>query len=314
MLSTYNSTFIWIAFSFGIFTFIGLDLLLSQRRSHPPSFTQTLLTYGFWSLLTAIFAGGLAYFYSAKQAIDFVTGYFIEEALSVDNLFVFLVIFQHFKIPVAYQHRVLSWGIFGALLMRAGFILLGAALLKQFAFIFYILGAFLLVTAWRLIRHHEDSESSVVPEKPLQWLRRMLPWPVTTHLVEGKFWTHIDNRRYATPLVLALVLVECSDLLFALDSVPAIFAITTDAFVIYTSNVFAILSLRSLYFLLANMLQYFRFLKVGLGVILAFVGGKMLLHEVVEISALASLATVLGILSVTMFASWLRPKKNPTKA
>lgn len=293
--------------------FIGLDLGISKRRNKPPSLRRTLLTYGFWSVLTAIFGAALAYLSTPKQAIDFATGYFIEEALSVDNLFVFLVIFEHFKIPVAYQHRVLSWGIFGALVMRAGFILLGAALLEQFSWIFYVLGAFLLVTAWRLMRHQGTHDASAVPKKPLLWLRRLLPWPSTTDLAGGAFFSRVENRPYATPLVLALILVEFSDLLFALDSVPAIFAITTDAFVVYTSNVFAILSLRSLYFLLAHMLQYFRFLKIGLGVILAFVGLKMLLHNVVAITALTSLAVVLAILLLTMLASWLLPEKSAPK-
>jgi tellurite resistance protein TerC len=310
MMHTVGSTGLWIGFSVAVATLLIVDIVLAQRRQGAPSLRQSSMTCIFWLALALAFAAGLYHEFGRQRAVEFLTGYCIEEALSIDNLFVFLLIFGHFKVPEPLQHRVLRWGIFGALAMRAGFIVIGAALLERFHWVFYVLGAFLLVTAVRLLTQgHDDAAPDKSPVTKL--LLRIFPWPVTDGLRGPAFFVMQAGRRHATPLALALCVVELSDVLFALDSVPAIFAVTTDAFVVYTSNVFAILGLRSLYFLLVGMLEHFRYLKVGLGIILGFVGSKMLLHAVYPISAGASLAVVLGTLLATVIASWCNP---PPKA
>lgn len=296
----------WGGFTLAIVCLLGADLKEGQRQIKAPSLRRSCVASCIWLALTLAFAWAVDVVMGRTKAIEFLSGYCIEEALSIDNLFVFLLIFNHFDIPDHLQPRVLRWGIFGALAMRGAFIAAGAALLAKFHWIFYGLGAFLLYTAYGLIGQQHAAEPGQ-DSRAQKLLLRVFPWPLTQQQHNGTFFIVQNNRRYATPLALALCVVELSDVLFALDSVPAIFAITTDAFIVYTSNVFAILGLRALYFVLADMLERFVYLKVGLGLILAFVGCKMLAHGYVELSALASLAIILAILTATMVASFFSP-------
>lgn len=306
-MTEHTTLWLWAGFTLVVVMLLALDLGLSSKTPKAPTLRRASLASLGWLALTLGFAVGVDRFLGRTHAIEFLSGYCIEEALSVDNLFVFLIIFGHFGIDERLQTRVLRWGIFGALVMRGIFIAAGAALLARFHWIFYGLGAFLIYTAIKLVAHNTEDDGESSPAQKL--LMRVFPWPVTKTLHGSAFFVVQDNRRFVTPLAVALCVVELSDVLFALDSVPAIFAVTTDPFIVYTSNVFAILSLRSLYFVLAGMLDRFIYLKTGLAIILAFVGGKMLAHDIFEISALASLGVILGILAGTIAASfWAAPK------
>jgi tellurite resistance protein TerC len=246
----------------------------------------------------------LVYFWHGRgPTLDFVTGYLIEQSLSVDNLFVFLLIFRYFRVPAPHQHKVLSCGIVGALVMRAIFILLGVSLIHRFAWIIYVFGAFLVYTGIQLFRH---KEMQVNPEGNLlvRVLRRWIP--VTPDFVEGKFLVRRKGL-YATPLLIVLLVVETTDLLFAVDSIPAVLAITTDPFIVYTSNVFAILGLRSMYFALAGMMEAFHYLHYGLSVILVFIGAKMMLTKFYPIGTHVALSVVAGVLVISIVASLLHP-------
>ncbi len=236
------------------------------------------------------------------KALEFLTGYLIEKSLSVDNMFVFVMIFSYFGIPPIWQPRVLKWGIIGALLMRMVLIFAGAAVLEAFHWMIYVFGGALIVTGIRMIA---QKEMHVTPEKnpAVKLLRRVVP--VTSELHDEKFFVRLNGVRYATPLLLTLIVVETTDLIFAVDSIPAIFAITTDTFIVYTSNVFAILGLRALYFLLSGVMRRFTYLKAGLAVVLLFVGAKMVISDFYKIPIALSLTVVLGILSFAIIASWL---------
>ena len=282
---------------------LTFDLGVLHRRPHVIKFREALGWSAAWILLAASFAV-LVYFWHGRGAtLDFVTGYLIEQSLSVDNLFVFLLIFRYFRVPAQHQHKVLSWGIMGALAMRAIFILLGVSLIHRFAWITYVFGAFLVYTGIQLFRH---KEMQVNPEGNLL-IRAFRRWvPVTPDFVEGKFLVRRKGL-YATPLLIVLLVVETTDLLFAVDSIPAVLAITTDPFIVYTSNVFAILGLRSMYFALAGMMEAFHYLHYGLSVILVFIGAKMLLAEFYPIGTHVALAVVIGVLAISIVASVLHP-------
>jgi tellurite resistance protein TerC len=282
---------------------LTFDLGVLHRRPHVIKFREALGWSAAWILLAASFAV-LVYFWHGRGAtLDFVTGYLIEQSLSVDNLFVFLLIFRYFRVPAQHQHKVLSWGIMGALAMRAIFILLGVSLIHRFAWITYVFGAFLVYTGIQLFRH---KEMQVNPEGNLL-IRAFRRWvPVTPDFVEGKFLVRRKGL-YATPLLIVLLVVETTDLLFAVDSIPAVLAITTDPFIVYTSNVFAILGLRSMYFALAGMMEAFHYLHYGLSVILVFIGAKMLLAEFYPIGTHVALAVVIGVLAISIAASVLHP-------
>ena len=283
-----------------------LDLTVFHRGSHEVKFRSALGWSAFWIALAAAFAV-LVYFWHGKTAaLDFTTGYLIEESLSVDNLFVFLLIFRYFKVPGHYQHKVLFWGIIGALVMRLAFIILGVALINRFEWIIYLFGAFLVYTGIKLAT---SSESEVHPEKNpvLKALRKIIP--ITPDYVKGKFFVRLE-RLYATPLLLVLIVIETTDVLFATDSIPAVLAITRDPFIVFTSNVFAILGLRSLYFALAGMMEIFHFLHYGLAVILSFIGVKMLVSHYYAIPTHIALAVVGTVLAVSVLASVAFPKKQ----
>src|SRR6476661_3188079 len=269
-----GATWLWIGFSLFIFTMLALDLGLFNRKAHTIRYREAWIWSGVWVTLAMIFAGIVFWYQGTDLGLEFLTGYLIELSLSVDNLFVFLLIFSYFKVPAKFQHRVLFWGVMGALFMRLTMIFVGAALINRFHWIIYIFGAFLVYTG---IKMFKQEETDVQPEKNpvVRAVTRYIP---ITRQYDGKhFFTRVDGKLTGTLLLLVLVIVEVTDLVFAVDSIPAIFAITTNTFIVYTSNVFAILGLRSMYFLLAGVVEKFRYLRTGLSMVLTFVGVKMLL-------------------------------------
>ena len=283
-----------------------LDLGVFHRRAHTVKFREALAWSGAWIALAAIFAVVIFFWHGRTPALEFVTGYVIELSLSVDNLFVFLLIFRFFQVPAIHQHKVLFWGILGALIMRAIFIAAGVSLIQRFHWIIYAFGAFLVYSGIKLFF---QEEAEIHPEKNpvLRLFRRWVP--VTKDYVGNKFFVRSAGL-YATPLFVVLLVVETTDLLFAVDSIPAILAITRDAFIVYTSNVFAILGLRSMYFALAGMMEMFRYLHYGLSLVLISVGAKMLLSHYFEIPTPVALAAVAGVLAISVIASMANPKKK----
>ena len=283
-----------------------LDLGVFHRRAHTVKFREALLWSMVWIALAAMFAVVVYFWHGRTPTLEFVTGYVIELSLSVDNLFVFLLIFRFFQVPPAHQHKVLFWGILGALVMRAVFIVAGVGLIQRFHWIIYVFGAFLVYSGIKLFRQ-ENAE--IHPEKnPV--LRLFRKWvPVTKDYEGNKFFVRRPGL-YATPLLVVLLVVETTDLLFAVDSIPAILAITRDAFIVYTSNVFAILGLRSMYFALAGMMEMFRYLHYGLSLVLMFVGAKMLLSHYYEIPTVVALGIVAGVLAVSVLASVMHPRRG----
>lgn len=300
-----NNTILWIAFVGAVVPLLALDLGVFHRKAHVVRFKEALVWSVVWITLAMAFAGGVFYYRGTEDGINFLTGYIVEKSLSVDNVFLFAVIFTYFAVPPIYQHRVLFWGVMGAVVMRAIMITGGAALIKQYGWIVLIFGVFLIFTGIKMfLQREEEPDPSKSPL--LGFLRRRMR--VTNHYDGQKFFTHIDGKRYATPLFLTLVFVEFTDLIFAVDSIPAIFSITTDPFIVFTSNIFAILGLRALYFLLAGVMDLFRFLKVGLSVILVFVGVKMLIgHMGIVIHPGVSLGIITCILAASISASLLLP-------
>jgi tellurite resistance protein TerC len=283
-----------------------LDLGVFHRRAHTVKFREALAWSGAWIALAAIFAVVIFFWHGRTPALEFVTGYVIELSLSVDNLFVFLLIFRFFQVPAIHQHKVLFWGILGALIMRAIFIAAGVSLIQTFHWIIYAFGAFLVYSGIKLFF---QEEAEIHPEKNpvLHLFRRWVP--VTKDYVGNKFFVRRAGL-YATPLFVVLLVVETTDLLFAVDSIPAILAITRDAFIVYTSNVFAILGLRSMYFALAGMMEMFRYLHYGLSLVLISVGAKMLLSHYFEIPTPVALAAVAGVLAISVIASMANPTKK----
>ncbi len=295
----------WVGFIAFVLAMLALDLGVFNRKPHVVQPKEALAWTSVWVGLALLFAAGLAYFVSPQIALTFLTGYLIEESLSVDNIFVIVLIFQYFAVPAQYQHRVLFWGILGALVMRGLFIGLGAALLARFEWIIYIFGALLVITGVRMAMK-QDEEFDGEQNPVVKFVRRFMPVTATYH---GKHFFVVENaKRFATPLFLVLVLVEATDLIFAIDSIPAIFGITRDPFIVFTSNIFAIMGLRSLFFLLAHVVTKFHLLKYGLAIILTFVGVKMMIEHWVHIPILLSLAVVLGVLLLSIVASLMWPK------
>ena len=299
----------WILFNLFVVAMLALDLGVLNRRSHRFGFREALAWSGVWIALAAGFAVLVLFWHGRPPALQFVTGYVIELSLSVDNLFVFLVIFRYFKVPDEHQHKVLFWGIFGALVMRGAFIVAGVGLISRFHWITYAFGALLVYSGTKLLR---QGETEIHPEKNpvLRLFRRALP--VTKEYVGGQFFTR-KNGLYATPLLVVLLVVETSDILFAVDSIPAVLAITLNAFIVYTSNVFAILGLRSMYFALAGMMDLFHYLHYGLSVVLIFIGIKMLASHYVNIPTEWALAIVLLVLAASILASLVNPQKKPAE-
>lgn len=301
-----TSLWLWAGFNLFVLAMLALDLGVFHRKAHAVSIREATVWSLVWVALALLFNVGIWTFAGGDKAIEFFTGYLIEKSLSVDNIFVFALIFSYFAVPAKVQHRVLFWGVLGALVLRAVFILAGAALLAAFHWIIYVFGAFLIVTGLKMALHRDEE---IHPEKNplLRLVRRLVP--VTGDYRGGRFFVREAGRRMATPLFLVLVLVESTDVVFAVDSIPAIFAVTLDPFIVYTSNVFAILGLRSLYFVLAGVMQKFVYLKLGLSAVLVFVGVKMALVDVFKIPSLVSLAVVAALLALSIVASLRRARR-----
>lgn len=291
----------WMGFSAFILGMLALDLGIFHRTTRIVSLRESLSWTALWIGLALTFNGGIWYFIGPQPAVEFFAGYLIEKSLSVDNVFVFAVLFSNFKVPTELQHKVLFWGVFGALILRGAMIALGVELFHTFAWIGYAFGALLIVMGMKMIvaqRRESRAGKSVLAD----WLRGKMP--LTADFEGARFFTRQNGRLLATPLFLVLLLVEISDVIFAVDSIPAVFAVTKDAFIVFSSNVFAILGLRSLYFALAGVMHRFHHLKTGLGVVLGFVGIKMLLAETPwKIGTPASLAVIAAILAVSVSAS-----------
>ena len=334
-----NSALVWAGFCLFILIMLAIDLGLFNRTPKAISYKAAAIWSAVWIALAGIFAAllfgplGREMFGPLRQvkALEFVTGYLIELSLSVDNLFVFLLIFSHFKVPPKYQHRVLYWGVLGALVMRIIMILAGTELINRFHWIIYIFGAFLIYTSIKMFR---EQETDIEPENDpmVRFITRHVP--ITRHYERRKFFTVANGKRVGTLLLLVLIVVEVTDLVFALDSIPAIFGVTTDRFIVYTSNVFAILGLRTFYFLLAGVVEKFHYLRIGLGLVLGFIGMKMLLPLLVKVLILAfeaagftnvityvklgenipigiALAIVAVVLLASVAASVIWPRKAP---
>ncbi|MGQ9482905.1 TerC family protein [Chloroflexus sp.] len=306
----------WIGFHAIVFLVLALDLGVFHRRSHKVSIREAGLWTLVWITLSLVFNGIIWLWRGPEDGLNFLTGYLVEYSLSVDNIFVFVLLFSYFRVPAQYQHRVLFWGILGALIMRGTMILVGSALVEQFEWILYLFGAFLLVTGVRLI--FQDDEPEVDPQRNLlvRLARRLLP--ITPDMRGDRFFVREADRFSATPLFLVLLIVESTDLLFAVDSIPAIFGITHDPFIVYTSNICAILGLRSLYFLLAGVMESFYYLRFGLAIILSFIGVKMLTPLVtgwflgghgVHIPTTISLGVIVVTLLASVVASLIRSRR-----
>ena len=318
-----SGIWLWIVFNLFVLAMLALDLGVFHKDAHEVKFKEAIAWSAVWISLALVFAGVIYYFWNTiapgskypngEATTQFLTGYLIEKALSVDNIFVFIMIFAYFKVPALYQHKVLFWGIIGALIMRAICIAAGVTLLKQFHWMVYVFGAFLIITGIKMLTQHGKT---IDPEKNpvIKAFRRVMP--TTTEYHGDKFFVKQEDasgklRLFATPLFITLLFVEMSDLIFAVDSIPAILAITEEPFIVYTSNVFAILGLRSLYFALAGIMGMFHYLHYGLSAILVFVGGKMILSEIYgKMPTGISLGVIAGILILSVVISLLFPKKS----
>jgi tellurite resistance protein TerC len=302
-----HTLYFWVGFNIFVVLMLVLDLGLLHRNSRVMSMKEALAWSAFWIGLAAGFAVFVYFWHGGRAALEFVTGYVIEQSMSVDNLFVFLVLFQYFRVPKEHQYKVLFWGIIGALVLRLTFVIVGVSILRRFEFVIYFFGALLIYSGYKLFSE-EDRE--VHPEKNpvLKLFRRY--FPVTENYVDDKFFIYRNGQRWATPLFLVLLVVETTDVIFAIDSIPAILAITRDAFIVYTSNVFAILGLRSLYFALSGLITLFHYLNYGLAVILIFVGAKMLASHFIEVPVAITLGVIAGILAMSIGASLIWPQKK----
>ena len=299
----------WVGFNILILILIAIDLGLLHKKSHVISVKEALIWSAGWIFISLTFNLGIYLWFGYDSALEFLTGYLIEKSLSVDNIFVFAILFSYFKVPPEHQHKVLMWGILGALVMRGALIAIGTALISNFHWVIFVLGAFLVYTG---IKMAVQKEISVHPEKNpvVNLAKRFIP--ISDDYDGDKFVTIIDGKKIFTPLLVVLIVVEVTDLMFAVDSIPAIFAITTDAFIVYTSNVFAILGLRALYFALSGVLDMFHYLKYGLGMVLSFVGIKMLISDFYIISIPVALGTVAAILALSIIVSIVIPAKTVT--
>ena len=297
----------WIGFNVFVLLMLALDLGVFNKKDHEIKIKEALIWSGVWIFLALLFNAIIYYTKGTEPAMQFLTGYVIEKSLSIDNIFVFVLVFSYFKVPSLYQHRVLFWGIIGALIMRAIFIAAGITLMEKFHWIIYVFGAFLVLTGIKLAI---NKGTKIDPEhNPVVRLFRKF-FPATNKYHGNKFWIVENGKRTATPLFIVLILIETTDLIFAVDSIPAILAITNDAFIVYTSNVFAILGLRSLYFALSGIMNLFRYLHYGLAAILVFVGVKMCIVDIYKIPVSYSLFVIAGILVFSILASILNRREK----
>ncbi len=304
-----NSIVFWIVFNVVIFSMLALDLTVINKKAHKIALKEALIWSGIWIALALIFNIFVLLEFGKTKALEFLTGYVIEYSLSIDNIFVFILIFSYFSVKPQYQHKILFWGILGALIMRGIFIFAGVALINRFHWIVIIFGAFLIFSGFKML--FQKDEISVDPEKNglVRLFRKFLP--VTETLHGDSLFVRQNNKLIATPLFLVLLVIESTDLIFAVDSIPAILAISKDTFIVYTSNIFAILGLRSLYFAVSGIMGLFRFLKVGLAIVLSFVGFKMLASFFhIEIPIVISLGIIISILFISILASIIIKKKE----
>lgn len=302
-----DNIYFWIIFNIFVLLMLGLDLFVFHRKAHEVKVKEALWTSLFWIVLALIFNVIIYYWKGEQSAMEFLTGYLIEKSLSVDNLFVFILIFNYFGVAPKYHHKLLFWGVLGALVLRAIFILVGVALIAKFHFLIYIMGAFLVYTGIKMAFSH-DTEIDPENNPLVKWAAKILPMKRTSE--EGKFFVRENGKLYATPLFLVLIMIESTDVVFAVDSIPAILAISKDPFIVYTSNVFALLGLRALYFALAGIIQLFHYLHYGLSLILAFIGVKLVLSDIYHIDMKYALIAVGGILAISILVSILFPKKD----
>lgn len=301
-----NEIISWVLFNAFVVAMLYLDLHVFHRKAHEIKFKEAMLLSVFWVLLSLAFAGLVHFWKGPTQAMEYLAGYIIEKSLSVDNIFVFIVIFNYFKVEQRYQHKILYWGVLGALVMRAIFILTGIALIQRFHWIIYVFGGFLVFTGVKMA-FSGDSEVDPGKNPMIKLVRKFIP--ITDTHEDGKFFIRVNGRLTATMLFVVLLVVETTDVIFAMDSIPAILAISQHSFIVYTSNVFAILGLRALYFALAGLMQIFQYLKYGLAVVLVFVGVKMLISEFYKIPIGLALGVVGAILSFSILLSLAKAKK-----
>jgi tellurite resistance protein TerC len=302
-----TSIWFWVAFHIGVFVAIGVDLLTFRRRGRELSMGAAARRSILWVVISLAFNGVVWRVKGPHHGLDFLTGYLIEYSLSMDNIFVFVLIFTHFRVPPRAQHRVLVWGIIGALIMRGTMILFGIALVRRFHFVLYIFGLFLLITAARML-FSKHPALDFRETRVMRFCRRILP--ITHEFHNQDFKVRVDGRWMLTPLALTMIVIEITDLAFAVDSIPAIFAITQDPFIVYTSNICAILGLRSLYFLLAGLMNRFIYLRTGLALVLGFVGLKMITAEFLPFPRVISLGIIVLILGITIWLSMLKTKNG----
>jgi tellurite resistance protein TerC len=303
-LETVGTPVAWVGFTVLVLIMLVLDLSVFHRKAHAVGLREAAIMSAFWIALALLFNVGVFLWYGPQRGLEFFTGYIIEKALSVDNLFVFVVVFSFFAVPATLHHWVLFWGILGALIMRGLFIVIGAALLQKFHWIMYIFGAFLVFTG---IKFMVQSDEEVQPDRnPLYRLFKRV-MPIVPEYRGSRFFVIELGRRHATPLVLVLLTVETTDLIFALDSIPAVFAVTRDPFIVYTSNIFAILGLRALYFLISGVMGLFHYLKIGLALVLMFVGLKMLVADIYHVPIPISLAVIAAFIGGAILLSMWRP-------
>lgn len=295
-----QQTLAWVGFHIFILFMLALDLGLVRRKAREVSLKEALAWSAVWISLAMVFNGFIYYWLGSEKALSFLAGYLIEKSLSVDNLFVFLLVFSYFKVPPLYQHKILFWGILGALFMRAVFIIAGIALINYFHFVIYIFGAFLIFTGIKLVM---EKDEDIEPEKNpvLKFVRKFIP--IKTEYGVGKFFLRENGKLYATQLFVVLVVVETTDVIFAVDSIPAILAITPDPFIVYTSNIMAILGLRALYFALSGIMGMFHYLSYGLCFILVFIGVKMMISDFYKIPIAVALGVIAGVLTISIVLS-----------
>ncbi|HMQ69873.1 MAG TPA: TerC family protein [Ignavibacteria bacterium] len=298
---------LWISFNLFILLMLALDLGVFQRKKHIISVKEALIWSLVWIVLALLFNLFIFFDMGREKAVEFFTGYLLERSLSIDNIFVFVLLFSYFKVPQEYQHKVLFWGVLGALILRAFLIFLGVILIAKFAWIIYIFGAFLVFTGFKMALQNDEN---IDPEKNIVIRLYRKFFPVSTEYDEGKFFTVKNGKKLATPLFVVLIATEFTDLVFAFDSIPAIFAVTNDPFIIYTSNIFAILGLRAMYFALAGVIDKFHYLKIGLSMILIFIGFKMLIIDLYKIPIGYSLGIIAVILAASVILSVLKPKNE----
>jgi len=298
----------WIGFNLFVVVMLALDLGVFHRKQHTVKVKEALIWSAIWITLALVFNVGIYYTLGQQKALEFLTGYVVEKSLSIDNLFVFILLFGFFKVESKLQHRVLFWGVLGAIVLRAIFIFAGVALINQFHWIIYIFGAFLVYTGIKML--FEDDDKEVHPDKNpvVKWVKRI--YPVASNDEKGSFFRRIDKKLHITPLFIVLLLIEVSDLIFAVDSIPAILSISNDTYIVFTSNIFAIMGLRSLYFAVSEVMGLFRYLKFGLAAILAFVGIKMCISSIYEIPISVSLLFILGTVTISILLSKLIPAEE----